>query len=159
MNQQRVLYFDVRSRHAAIRPATTRVNTRVLGLTVTFLLLIGLGALLYLSQASTAAQLRYHLAETEQVQSGLQEEITALRCEIAAAESITSLEGRVAALGLVDAPPDEAVMICQIPAELPRPVGAEDAVPRHAPAGDSLLGRLLSLLALRPRSPARASLY
>lgn len=158
MNQQRVLYFDVRSRHAAIRPATTRVNTRVLGLTVTFLLLIGLGALLYLSQASTAAQLRYHLSETERVQSSLQEEITALRCEIAAAESITSLEGRVAALGLVDAPPDDAVMVCQMPAG-PDPTEGQDAVPSQRPGTDSILDRLLSLLALRPRSSARTNLY
>ncbi|MDI7277542.1 MAG: hypothetical protein QME94_16310 [Anaerolineae bacterium] len=157
MNQQRVLYFDVCSRQAAVRPATTRVNTRLLALSAVFLLLVALGALLYLTQASTAAGMRYRLSGAERVQADLQEEISALRCQIAAAESMASLEARVEALGLVDASPNDPVMICQVPAAPAGPDdGAEGAPPRASGVG-SVLHRLLSLLALKPRSPVGAA--
>ncbi len=135
MNRQRALLIDVYSRPASWQRATTRVDGRALALTVGLLVLLACAGLLYLSQASTAAELRYTLRERRAQQQLLQERITLLRCQIAQSESITSLEPRAERLGLVDAMPGDPEMVCYVPA----PVTTAE------PAGPKQLGGLTAL--------------
>lgn len=149
VSNQRVLYLDVCSRRMSVRPAATRLDGRLLGLCVAFLLLITAAGLLYLSQASTVAQLRYQLAENGRERAALEEQVASLRCEVAAVQSIVSLEERIERLGLVDAAEAGPIVVCRVtPAEDEAQPGPQGVAP---PAADAPRGleRLLSLVASR----------
>ncbi len=136
VNQQRALLFDVHSRPTSWQRAATRIDRHVLGLVVGLLALLAMAGLLYLSQASMAAELRYVLREHQRDELKLHEALTALRCQIARGESITSLEERTGRLGLVDAPPGDPQVVCYVPAAVAvgAPAGAQvPAGPRPAP--------------------------
>lgn len=98
----------------SVRPAATRLDGRLMALSVALLLLISAAGFLYLSQASTVAHLRYCLADSAHAQAKLEEEIAYLRCQIASKQSLASLEGRVEELGFVDASADAPVLICRV---------------------------------------------
>lgn len=153
MNGQRVLYLDVCSRPTLGQPAATRVDGRLLALALALLLLITAAGLLYLSQASTLAQLRYQLAGNEQEQAELKEQIALLRCQLAARQSLAGLEARVQELGLVDAAPDDPIMVCYVDAPAGPMGGQEQAAgpTSLAASGRNTLERLLSLLTVKPR--------
>jgi hypothetical protein len=146
--------MDVCSRRMSAQPATTRVDARVLGLSVLFLLLVTAAGLLYLSQASTVAELRYRLSESEWRRASLQEDIAHLRCQIASSQSLAGMEERWQRLGLVPAQPDDlVVVVCSVPA-LQAGSSAGGVVGLGlASAPRSHLDRLRSLLVARPSSP------
>jgi hypothetical protein len=150
VNGRRALYMDLHAHQMEVQRAATRLDPHLLGLTMALLLLTAAAGLLYLSQASTVAQLRYCLADNEREQAALLEQIALLRCEVAASQSFGSLEQRVEELGLVDAPPDEPVMMCYVE---PAPFGGDGPAGSQAGPGASWnpLDRLRSLLASGPR--------
>ncbi|MGQ9684196.1 MAG: hypothetical protein ACUVX9_16825 [Anaerolineae bacterium] len=156
-NGQRTLYMDVTFRRVSWQRATTRVPNRILGLSAVLLLLVAFAGLLYLTQASAAAEMRYQLESREMEQAALQEELASLRCQIAARECLPVVEQRVAQLGLVDAPLDQPVAICYIPEHEAAPAAIESdglpAAPRPL-ANDPWL-HILSLLGLtgQPSAP------
>lgn len=115
MSQQRVLLVDLHTRPATLQRAATRVGGRALGLVVGLLALFTLAGLLYLSQASTAAEMRYALAQEQRDALALQERVTVLRCQIARGASITGLEERSSKLGLVDASSSDPRVVCDMP--------------------------------------------
>ena len=153
MSNQRVLYLDVYSRRMSVRPATTRLDGRLLGLCVTLLLLITAAGLLYLTQAGTVAQLRYELQENGQERAALEEQLAYLRSRIAEGQSLAGLEERVEHLGLVDASAEDPIVVCRVAAAQDEAAQADGAQQRAAgsPAG---LGRLFSLLAPSPDAEA-----
>lgn len=156
MNRQRALLVDVYSRPASWQRATTRVDGHALVLAVGLLMLLTCAGLLYLSQASTAAELRYTLQERREKQQELQEQITRLRCMVARLESITSLEPRAERLGLVDAQPGDPEMVCYVPATaLAAAAGPPGSQRRAWPVFD--LSALLEWLHLAP-APQSAQL-
>ncbi len=149
MNDQRTLYLDAYSRRTSWKPAATRLDGRLLALAAVLLLLVTTAGLLYLSQASAAAQMRYRLLDSERQQDELQERIAVLRCQVAAGESLASLERRVARLGLADAPADAPIVVCYVPAP-PAPAVVTAPADQAAPGpGMGGIGHLLSLLALK----------
>ena len=151
MNDRRVLYVDLYPRRLEVRRAATRLDARLLALSMALLLLTATAGLLYLSQASTVAQLRYWLADNEHQQATLLEEIARLRGQVAASQSLASLERRVEELGLVDAPPGGPVVVYYV--STAEPAASEDGGTRRGPgpaASPSLLARLRALLAPEP---------
>jgi len=130
LNPQRVLFVDMHSRPASLQRAATRIDARLFGLILGLLSLLALAALLYLSQAGAAAELRYAVRERERTAQRLQGRVAALRCEIAQGESITSLEARAQRLGLVDAPPGEH----QVEYEAPAPAVVASPLPAASSA-------------------------
>lgn len=140
MNRERVLFVDLYSRPATYQRAATRISSRALALLVGLLVLLALAGFLYLSQASTAAEMRYTLLSRQREETRLQEQIIVLRCEVAQHESIASLQERAARLGLVDASPNDPQIVCSVPvgagAGTATPVagaGAAEAEPAPAP--------------------------
>lgn len=105
------------SRPASWQRAATRISGRALALIVGLLVLLTLAGLLYLTQASTAAEMRYSLVQREREETRLQEQITALRCQVAQHQSVGSLQERAQKLGLVDASPSDPQVICYVPAD------------------------------------------
>jgi hypothetical protein len=156
VSNQHALYLDVYSRRMSVRPATTRLDGRLLGLCVTFLLLITAAGLLYLTQAGTVAQLRYELQETGQERAGIEEQIAYLRSQIAEGQSIAGLEERVDGLGLVDASAEDPIVVCGVAAEQDEAAQVDGA--EQAPSGSLGLGRLFALLAPSPDSEADDSI-
>ncbi len=114
VNEQRTLYVDFYPRRAPWQPAATRLDLRLLGLAIGLLLLVAAAGMLYLSQASAIAELRYRLLDNERVQRELGEQIVELRVQVAMAQSLDNLENRVAGLGLVDASPTDPVAFCYL---------------------------------------------
>jgi len=116
VNHERALFVDLYSRPATYQRAATRISSRALALVVGLLLLLTLAGLLYLSQASTAAGMRYSLLQRQREEARLQEQILLLRCEVAQHQSIGALQERAQKLGLVDASPNDPQILCSIPA-------------------------------------------
>lgn len=148
MNDQRALILDAYPRRTTWQPATTRIDGRVLGLIMGLLLLAAAAGLLYLTQASAATEARFRLAEVEAEQADLAEQISVLRCQVAASESFGALEKRAAGLGLVDAPPNDPVIVCVVP-DGPSPSSAAQQGGQGT-GPDTPLDRLLALLPLKP---------
>lgn len=131
MNQQRALFVDLYSRPAAYQRAATRASGRALALIVGLLVLLALAGLLYLSQASTATEMRYALLVRRGEEARLQEEILLLRCQVAQHQSIGSLEERAQRLGFVDASPNDRQIVCAMPAAPATQVSAPVATPQR----------------------------
>jgi len=150
------MFADAYPRPATWRPGATRVNSRFLGLALGTLLLLTFAALLYLSQASAVAELRYGLLESERQESELREEIAFLRYQIATCDSSTALKEHAQRLGLVDAPTDSAYLVCYAPT--PRAMPGQMAAPAEAApavaARSVLVERLTALFAPKPKLQA-----
>mgnify|MGYP005838586549 CR=1 FL=1 len=137
MNDSRVLFIGAYPRRMGRQQAATRVDGRLLGLIVGLLALAAAAGLLYLSQASAAAQLQYRLCAAEACQAELWQEIALLRCRIATADTYASLEARAARLRLVDAPSGGPYLVC-------------DVSPAQATGPASEAGRAVAAQALGP---------
>ena len=148
--------MDVTLRRVSWQRATTRVPNRILGLSAVLLLLVAFAGLLYLTQASAAAEMRYQLQSREVEQATLQEELASLRCQIAARECLPVVEQRVAQLGLVDAPLDQPVAICYVPESIAEPAAGEydSPPPPTRPLASDPWRHLLSLLGLASQESA-----
>ncbi len=120
--------------------SVTRIDRHSLILVLGLLTLAAFAGVLYLSQASVAAELRFRLAYAQGEAQDLWQRNFALRQEIADRERLDAVEARASRLGMVDAPPGGQYIVCALPpAELAlagRPVApAEAAGDGHAVAG------------------------
>jgi len=93
----------------------TRLDLRSLILLVGLLALAAFAGVLYLSQASTAAALRYRLGEVEGEARDLTEQNLILRQEIADLGRLSTVEERAARLGMVDGPAPALYVACATP--------------------------------------------
>ncbi len=111
--------------------SVTRIDRHSLILIVGLLALAAFAAVLYLSQASAAAELRFRLSGAEAEAQDLWQRNLALRLEIADLERLERVEERATRLGMVDAPSGEPYIACTLPSEGPavttRPAGAAEA--------------------------------
>ena len=105
-------------RMIAVRSAT-RVNLHALVLVIGLLALMAFAGVLYLSQASVAAELRYRLDGAAVEAADLWEQNVALRQRIADMEGLAVVEKRAGRLGLVNAPAGGPYMACSPAAPLP----------------------------------------
>ncbi|MCL6430319.1 MAG: hypothetical protein K6V36_05580 [Anaerolineae bacterium] len=139
--------FAYPRRVGAVRSAT-RVDHRSLMLLAGLLALLAFAAVLYLSQASKVAELRFRLGAAEQEAEGLWVLNLSLREEIARSQRLDTIEERVAHLGMVSATVDGPYLVCVLPHRGEPGVSAApaEAPAKSAPAG--LWGRLLSRFAL-----------
>jgi hypothetical protein len=118
--------------------AATRVNNHSMLLVVGFLALVAFACVLYLSQASTAAELRFRLGEREKEARVLWEQSLSLQRDIADAERLATIEGRAAKLGLVRAPASGPYVACDMPTDtlvardVARPVATKPAEPAES---------------------------
>ena len=151
MNSQHSLLIDARLRRAPWRQAASPLEGRLLALIGGLLLLITAAALLYLSQASVAAELRYQLWQTKREQMELEEEIALLRVQIASADGCQALEQRALRLGLVDAPLGGPYLVCEIPAA---PKVASNPPIASQPAQSAALEHLLARFVPSPKLQA-----
>ena len=101
------------------RQALSRFDRRFYGLILGVLLLVASACLLYLTQAGSAAALRYRLLVVEQEQDRLAEEIALLRTDLAYADRQEALDSRIERLGLVDAPLSGPYVVYYEPAAAP----------------------------------------
>ncbi len=129
------------SRRVGSTRGATRVDYHSLVLVVGLLALAAFAGVLYLSQASVAAGLRYRLGEAEREQRELWVDNLALRQAICTAERLTTVEERSARLGLVDAPVMGPYLACTVPESAPATVrrtpGSARAVDEAASAGST----------------------
>jgi len=84
--------------------SVTRIDRHSLILVIGLLALVAFAGVLYLLQASVAAQLRYRLYESEWQARDIWGRNFALRQEIADLERLSAVEERAARLGMIDAP-------------------------------------------------------
>ena len=105
--------------------SVTRIDRHSLALILGLLALVALAGVLYLSQASVAAELRYRLADAEGETQRLWAQNLALRQEIADLGRLSAVEQRVARLGMVEAPISGPYIACTVPQ--PGPVLARPA--------------------------------
>ena len=102
----------------------TRVDRHSLVLVVGFLALVALAGVLYLSQASVAAGMRYRLGDLQKEAQDLWEQNLILEREIADLERLATVEARAARLGMVDAPGTGPYVVCIVPQAEPVAVRA-----------------------------------
>ncbi len=119
-----VAQFAYPTRAAGPR-SVTRIDRHSLVLILGLLTLVALAGVLYLSQASVAAELRFRLADADRQTQRLWERNLALRQEIADLGRLSAVEERVARLGMVDAPASGPYIACTVP----RPVLATAGSP------------------------------
>lgn len=93
----------------------TRVDLHALILIVGLLALTAFAGVLYLSQASVAAELRYRLDCIEGESAELWERNVALQLRIADLEDLAVVESRANHLGMVNAPLGGPYMACTVP--------------------------------------------
>ncbi len=149
--------FAYPRRVGAVRSAT-RVDYRSLMLLVGLLALLAFAGVLYLSQASKVAELRFRLDAAEREAEGLWAQNLSLREEIARSQRLDTIEERVARLGMVSATVEGPYLVCVLPHRGEAGVSAAptpEAPAKSAPAG--LWGRLLSRFALAAK-PASGEL-
>lgn len=156
MNEQRMLLDCAYPRLNLIRPAARRIDGRLLGLCAGLLALLAAAALLYLSQASAAAELRYRLGDLEREQAELYEQVALLRCQTATNDRLANLEARAEELGLVDAPPSHSYVVCYVPTPVALPKQASPRASRPETGPLSAIDSLLARLAARPGPQAMA---
>lgn len=128
--------------------SVTRIDRHSLILVLGLLTLVAFAGVLYLSQASAAAELRYRLADSQAQAQRLWERNFALRQEIADLGRLSAVEERVSRLGMVDAPTSGPYIACTVPQPgvvLNRPAAASGARIDREPAGSlwELLARHL----------------
>lgn len=136
-------------REASARGAT-RIDRHALILVIGLLTLVALAGVLYLSQASVAAEMRFGLGGLEQEAAILWQEILTQRREIADRTRLAAVEERAARLGMVEAAAGPYVA-CTMPATTrvtARPPAERDEVARLEQPGGGSWGRLLSRLGL-----------
>ncbi len=133
--------------------SVTRLGRHSLILVVGVLTLAALAGVLYLSQASVAAELRFRLAETERQTHDVWGRNFALQQEIADLTRLDAVEERATRLGMVDAPASGSYVACTVPQEtlvLSRPGAAVQARDDSAPA-ESVWERAAEWLGLAGR--------
>jgi len=119
--------------------SVTRIDRHSLVLILGLLTLVALAGVLYLSQASVAAELRYRLADAEDRTQRLWEQNLALRQEISDLGRLSAVEQRVTRLGMVEAPTSGPYIACVVPR--PGPALAQPpaaGVSQEADASESL---------------------
>lgn len=118
-------------KRAAGPRSVTRIDRHSLILVLGLLTLAAFAGVLYLSQASVAAELRFGLADAEEEAQDLWQRNFSLRQQIADRERLDAVEERASRLGMVDAPAGEPYIACALPpAELAltgRPAGPVEA--------------------------------
>lgn len=105
--------------------SVTRIDRHSLILIIGLLTLAAFAGVLYLSQASVAAELRFRLADAGSKSQGLWERNLALRQEIADLKRLPAVEERASRLGMVDASAGDPYVVCAVPKARPalsRPV-------------------------------------
>jgi hypothetical protein len=159
VNDQRAWLIDLYPRRTPWRQAATHCDGRFLAMAMGLVLLVAAAGLLYLSQASTAAGLRYRLTGLRDEQSSLHEDIALLRVEIAANASCLALEERTQRLGLIDAPAGTSYAVCYVPAQ-PAPgnmsarAAAQPALTATARIQPSFWERVTAFLTPEPKQQA-----
>jgi hypothetical protein len=160
MNAEYV-FANVYPRAKGGQRAATRLDGRILGLIVGLLLLVTLAALLYLSQASVAARIRYQLQSCSSEQVRLREEMAVLRCQIAIADSAPAIETRAQQIGLVPALASATYVYCEVPAagnSTPLVARAMSLGKLQVARGQpNLIERLSAFFAPKPRQQAMAA--
>lgn len=101
-------------RGGSVRSAT-RLDYRALILVVGLLALAAFAGVLYLSQASVVAELRFRLGDMERETEALFEQNLALQQEIADQTRLAAVEDRAKRLGMVDAPLAGPYLACEVP--------------------------------------------
>lgn len=142
-------------RRAGSTRSTTRVDYHSLVLVLGLLSLAAFAGVLYLSQASVAAQLHFRLEGAEWEAQDLRVRNVLRRQEIADSERLATIEERAAHLGMVSAAPSRTYLTCVVPQVQPaaRPRSATVAQAQEdQQAGSSLWSRLAHRLGLA-RSP------
>ncbi len=91
---------------------TTRVDHRSLILVIGLLTLAACAGVLYLSQASMAAELHFRLDQAQQARQALGEQNLAVRQQIADRGRLSAVEERAARLGMIDAPASGSFLAC-----------------------------------------------
>lgn len=133
--------------------AATRVDYHSLGLIIGLLALAASAGVLYLLQASMAAELRYRLADAEWERRILWEGNLALQQQLSAAECLATVEHRAADLGMVNAPAQGAYVACVVPGPRPPAMRRPAGLARAMAAEEQAPNPLESLLAgLRERA-------
>ena len=102
-------------RRAVSTRGATRVDYHSLVLVIGLLALAAFAGVLYLSQASLAAELRYRLSAAEGQKQDLWERNLALREAISRSTRLASIEERANRLGMVDAPIAGSYVACAVP--------------------------------------------
>lgn len=97
----------------------TRVDYHSLILVIGVLALAAFAGVLYLSQASVAAGLRYRLSDAEWEQRELWVSNLALRQAICSAGRLEAVEERASHLGMIDAPVMGPYVACVVPSSKP----------------------------------------
>jgi hypothetical protein len=103
------------SRRVGSTRGATRVDYHSLVLIIGLLALAAFAGVLYLSQASVAAELRYGLAGAEEERQSLWEGNLALREAICSAERLDTVEAHATHLGMLDAPVTGPYVACVSP--------------------------------------------
>ena len=128
-SRYRTVSFAYPRRASAVRSAT-RVDYRSLMLVIGLLALLAFAGVLYLSQASMAAALRFRLDGLEREAEDLWAQNLALREEIARCQRLSAIEERVGRLGMVSASLGGPYVVCALP--------ERQAAPRaHSPRMES----------------------
>lgn len=135
--------------------STTRVDYHSLVLALGLLSLAAFAGVLYLSQASVAAELRFRLEGSEWEAQDLRVRNMLLQQEIADAERLATIEERAVHLGMVSAAPGRTYLACVVPPVQPASRASSATVAQaqeDQQAGSSLWSRLAHGLGLA-RSP------
>ncbi len=132
----------------------TRIDQHSLILVIGLLVLAAFAGVLYLSQASVAAELRFGLVARQNEAQDLWEQNLALQRRIADAEHLAAIEARVARLGMVDAPATGPYIVCTVSQEGAQTARRSSVGSGSASVGPGYLDHLLRGLGLA-RSPAR----
>jgi len=140
--------------------SVTRIDRHSLVLILGLLTLVALAGVLYLSQASVAAELRYRLADAEGQTQHLWAQNLALKQEIADLGRLSAVEQRVARLGMVEAPSNGPYIACTVPQTgpalaSPEAAGAPTAADEPAGSPWELVARSLGWIS-RPNELATA---
>ena len=113
-SRQSTVAFAYPRRGGTVRSAT-HIDRHSLALIIGLLALAAFAGVLYLSQASVAAELRFLLVDREREAQEIWEQNLTLRRDIADRDRMASIEERVARLGMVTAPPTEPHLVCAVP--------------------------------------------
>jgi hypothetical protein len=100
------------NRRVVTMRSATRVDLHALVLVIGLLALMAFAGVLYLSQASVAAELRYRLDGAAIEAADLWEQNVVLQQRIADMQRLAIVEKRAGHLGLVNAPADGPYMAC-----------------------------------------------
>jgi hypothetical protein len=102
-------------RRAGSTRSTTRVDYHSLVLVLGLLSLAAFAGVLYLSQASVAAELRFRLDDAEWQTRDLRVRNMLLQQEIADSERLAAIEDRAARLRMASSPSSGKYVVCVVP--------------------------------------------